>query len=481
MKPAPFKYVAPTELEQVLELLAEHGDDAKILAGGQSLGPMLNLRLVSPTVLIDINGVRELDHRSDEDAYTLGSLTRQSVLEDDPNLRNRQPLVAMTIPHIAHRPIRNRGTVGGSLVHADPAAEWGALVLALDAELSIVRHGAPTRTVEAVSFFEGWLETAVSDDELLAQIRLPFWPSATGASYRGLARRHGDFALAAVACRLSLSADGRITQPRIAMIGVSDRPVRIFEAEDIIAQQVAESGLFDDAIELAAQSITPHSDLHASAEYRRTITKVLLREALEEALIDAKRRHTQEREIPAVIPLEPATVSAPDSIVSQKRVCRISSQKTVSITVNGQPVIRDVQSQTTLVDFLRHDLQLTGTHVGCEHGVCGACTVLIDGRAQRSCTLYAVQIDGTEIRTVEGLANGETLHPLQTAFDEHKALQCGYCTPGFLMSALDLLSREASPSEYQVREALSGSLCRCTGYEPIVNAVMSVVTGKAEG
>ncbi len=151
----------------------------------------------------------------------------------------------------------------------------------------------------------------------------------------------------------------------------------------------------------------------------------------------------------------------------------------IEVTVNGEPVRREVEARMTLADFLRHELGLTGTHVGCEHGVCGACTVLVDGNATRSCILYAVQADGCRVDSVESLADGHLLHPLQTAFGEHGALQCGFCTPGFLMSAVDLLSRIPDPSETQVREALSGSICRCTGYQPIVGAVMSAVAAIA--
>ena len=151
----------------------------------------------------------------------------------------------------------------------------------------------------------------------------------------------------------------------------------------------------------------------------------------------------------------------------------------IDVTVNGEPVRREVEARMTLADFLRHELGLTGTHVGCEHGVCGACTVLVDGRATRSCILYAVQADGCRVDSVESLADGDLLHPLQTAFGEHGALQCGFCTPGFLMSAVDLLSRIPDPSEAQVRQALSGSICRCTGYQPIVGAVMSAAAAIA--
>ena len=144
----------------------------------------------------------------------------------------------------------------------------------------------------------------------------------------------------------------------------------------------------------------------------------------------------------------------------------------IQVSVNGTSYARTVESRLTLVDFLRDELDLTGTHVGCEHGVCGACTILLNGEAVRSCLLLAVQADGAEIQTVEGLAQGDTLHPLQQAFHENHALQCGFCTPGFLMTSVAFLKETPTPSEAQVREAISGNICRCTGYMPIVQAVL---------
>ncbi len=147
--------------------------------------------------------------------------------------------------------------------------------------------------------------------------------------------------------------------------------------------------------------------------------------------------------------------------------------KHITVTVNGVRYSRSVEPRTTLADFLRHALGLTGTHVGCEHGVCGACTILFDGKATRSCITYAVQADGHSIRTVEDLAQGEQLHPLQQAFAREGALQCGFCTPGFLMTAIEFLEHHHNPSEDEVRAALSGNICRCTGYQPIIRAVMA--------
>jgi carbon-monoxide dehydrogenase small subunit len=152
----------------------------------------------------------------------------------------------------------------------------------------------------------------------------------------------------------------------------------------------------------------------------------------------------------------------------------MTTQHTVHVTVNGAIYERTVEARLTLADFLREELNLTGTHLGCEHGVCGACTILFDGEAVRSCLLLAVQADGAELATVEGLADGDTLHPLQQAFHEHHALQCGFCTPGFLMTAVAFLRDTPTPTEADVREAISGNICRCTGYMPIVEAVLHV-------
>ena len=146
----------------------------------------------------------------------------------------------------------------------------------------------------------------------------------------------------------------------------------------------------------------------------------------------------------------------------------------LGVTVNGRAYRESVEPRLLLSDFLRHRLGLTGTHVGCEHGVCGACTVRLDGAAVRSCLLFAVQADGCEIATVEGLAGGDGLTPLQDAFHRHHALQCGFCTPGILMAASELLEREKRPSREQIVDLLSGHICRCTGYRPIVDAIAEV-------
>ena len=152
----------------------------------------------------------------------------------------------------------------------------------------------------------------------------------------------------------------------------------------------------------------------------------------------------------------------------------MTSQRNIKLTVNGKSYESPAPVRMTLADFLRGELDLTGTHVGCEHGVCGACTVLVNGNAVRSCLMLAVQADGADLMTVEGLADGPELHPLQRAFQRNHALQCGFCTPGLLMTAYEFLKDTPNPTEEQIREGISGNICRCTGYAPIVQAILEV-------
>jgi aerobic carbon-monoxide dehydrogenase medium subunit len=285
MKPAPFKYFDPASPDEALALLHEWGEEGKVLAGGQTLGPMLNFRVVSPAALIDINHLENLAyHRQTESGTLIGALTRQRVLEDDEALALHQPLVAAAIPYIAHRAIRNRGTVGGSLAHADPAAEWGALILTLGAELKVRRYQTPDRVVAAANFFHGMLETALAPDELLVEIRLPPWPKGAGWSMVEFSRRHGDFALAGIASMISVSADGTCSDVRITAFGVEPRPVRLAHVENSLHGNRPDSALIQESARRAAAEMSPMTDNHASAGYRRHLVEVLAERSLEKAL-----------------------------------------------------------------------------------------------------------------------------------------------------------------------------------------------------
>jgi aerobic carbon-monoxide dehydrogenase medium subunit len=288
MKLPPVGYEAPKTVSEALELLAEHQDEASVLAGGQSLIPLLALRLAQPAVLIDINGVAELYGVSAKDGWvTVGAMTREYMAEESETVADAVPLLAAALPLIGHEAIRNRGTVGGSLAHADPAAELPAVARALDAEF-VVRGRAGERVVPAADWFEGYLTTSRRPDELLVEVRFPAARPGTGVSFQEVARRHGDFAMVGLATSVTLS-DGVITDARLAFAGVSDVPARATGAEDLLAGQRPSAGLFDEAARRAAADIDPPADLHGSAEYRKKVAATLVRRGLREAVDNATR------------------------------------------------------------------------------------------------------------------------------------------------------------------------------------------------
>jgi carbon-monoxide dehydrogenase medium subunit len=290
MKPAPFEYFRPRSLDEALSLLAEHGGDAKPLAGGQSLIPAMNFRLATPSVLVDLNGLGELSYMRDESGdVRIGGMTRQRAVERSRLVSDRVPLIAETMPHIAHPAIRNRGTIGGSLAHADPAAELPAVMLALKASLTVSsRSGA--REVPAEEFFVGLFSTAVQPGELLTDIRIPPPPARSGFAFQEISRRHGDFALVGVAAVVELDEEGRCAEARIALFSVGDRPMLAPHAAKALAGQPPSDGSIRAAADAAAtQDIDPSSDIHASARYRRQLANVLTRRVLERAFERARQ------------------------------------------------------------------------------------------------------------------------------------------------------------------------------------------------
>jgi len=283
LKPAPFEYFAPESVDEVVSLLAEHGDEAKVLAGGQSLIPLLALRLASPTVLIDLNRVTALDYLdTGGNVLKIGALTRHRAVEKMSDLARRCPMLSDAVELVGHVAIRNRGTVVGSMAHADPAAEWPALALALDGEFDVVGPSG-TRTIPADSFFVTYLTSALEPEELVTEVRLTLPNSATGSSFVELARRHGDFAVAGAGAMLRLSETRTIEEARIVLIGVAATALRARDAEQSLLGREANPDAFEDAAEIVRGVIDPSGDIHGSAEFRREIGKVLTRRALTSA------------------------------------------------------------------------------------------------------------------------------------------------------------------------------------------------------
>ena len=279
MKPAPFAYYAPATLGEALELLARYGEEAKVLAGGQSLVPAMNFRLAQPTVLVDLGRIDGLAGITETpEGLRIGAMTRQRAVERSPSVARRSPLLAETLPSIAHPQIRTRGTFGGSLAHADPAAELPAVARVLGARFRLVSTEGE-RWLDADHFFTGLFETALAPDELLTEIVVPDSPTGTGWAFDEMSRRHGDYALVGVAATMTYE-DGRVSRVRIALLSVGEGPVRAIEAENVLGGESPSPSLFEAAATAVADSIDPPADLHASAEYRRHLARVLVRRVL---------------------------------------------------------------------------------------------------------------------------------------------------------------------------------------------------------
>jgi aerobic carbon-monoxide dehydrogenase medium subunit len=284
MKPPRFEYAAPHKIDEAVGLLSQHGERAKVLAGGQSLVPLLNFRLATPEVLIDVNRVAELAYvRPLGSGVAIGAMTRQDTLERTDVVRSRLPIVAEACRLIGHLPIRHRGTIGGSLAHADPAAELPAVMMALDAELTAVRHGG-RRTLPVEQFFTGVFTTALAPDELLTEIRVPGLPPRTGGAFIEIARRAGDFALVGVAAVVTLDDGGRATRARVALCGAAPTPIRAREAERVLVGARPDARALDEAAEKIAAAADPPGDIHASPAFRRKLARHVGRQAIELAV-----------------------------------------------------------------------------------------------------------------------------------------------------------------------------------------------------
>jgi carbon-monoxide dehydrogenase medium subunit len=282
VKPALFEYHAPTTLNAVIELLARYQGNARLLAGGQSLVPMMNFRIVSPAAIIDLNRIPDLAYiRTESGVVRIGAMTRQRTVEFSPIVAEQLPLLAEAVKHIAHLPIRSRGTIGGSIAHADPAAELPMVLQALEGEV-VARGPAGERLIKAADLFKGLLATSLADDELIVEVRLALMPGRAGFAVEEFARRRGDFAIAAVAAVVERAGE-RCTKARLATAGVEPASARLTAAEEILERNGLGDSAIEEAAATAAQMVSPLCDHQASAEYRRHLTRVLTERALRRA------------------------------------------------------------------------------------------------------------------------------------------------------------------------------------------------------
>ena len=450
MKPPPFRYHDPTSLEEALDLVATL-DNAKLLAGGQSLMPMLNLRLAFPDDVVDLNRIESLAHVSESgNGISIGAMTRQRALERSALIGRACPLLHEALAQVGHRQTRSRGTIGGSLCHLDPSAELPVAAAALGATIHVSRRGG-SRSLPMSEFPAFYMTPAIEPDEIVTAIDFEPWPAGHGYAFVEFARRLGDFAVTGVAVLLDIDGDGIIRRASIALGGVGEGPIRCPDAEAAISGAEANDDRFDEAARICGEI---------------------------EAMGMCTHRPPIAATWPACCPGAPSPVHwSARRAKRDEESAAMKDTRSIALVVNGVRHEVEVETRMTLADCLRHRLRLTGTHLGCEHGVCGACTVIVDGQAVRSCLMLAVQAERAEVTTVEGISGaGGALHPLQEAFRDRHGLQCGFCTPGMLMTLMEFLDENPAPSETEVREAISGNLCRCTGYQGIVAAALDAAT-----
>jgi aerobic carbon-monoxide dehydrogenase medium subunit len=289
MKPAPFEYYAPGSLGEALELMAGLGEHARLLAGGQSLVPMLSMRLARPAAIVDLNGVPELAyHRVEGDDLVVGALCRHRDIELEPEVGRRCQAIAEAVPLIGHIGIRNRGTVVGSIAHADPAAEWPLLAMLLDATAS-VDGMTGKRQINAANMFKGAFNTALLEGDVITELRFRWPPRQAGSAFVEVARRHGDFALGAAAAVVDLSADGTVRDARVAIAGIEAAPSRLQETESALQGRLPSEEVCAAAAAAAAPLLEPMDDIHAPALYRRTLAQTLIRRAVVTAAARAQR------------------------------------------------------------------------------------------------------------------------------------------------------------------------------------------------
>ncbi len=455
-------YRRPTSLADALAALSHAGPDARIVAGGTDV--MVELPRKPARELIDLSALdAELRFITEgPERITLGALTTHNdVLASHALRRDALPLVQASI-EVGAPQIRTRGTVAGNLVTASPANDTITALVALDAEVELV-SARGRRQMSVESFCTGFRATALERGEVVRSISVRrLGPTRRGMYLKLGLRRAQAISVISVAIVVEFDDTARVTDARIALGCVAPTIIRARNAEAALVGRTLDRAARLDAATLAVAAIAPIDDVRGTASYRRTTVAALVERALD-AIADGTEANA--------LPLVPVLLETPE-----RGPTVAAYDGTVVASINGRRhELRDVQ-HLSLLDALRDGAGLTGAKEGCAEGECGACTVWLDGRAVMSCLVPAPQAHGATITTIEGLAHGDELHPVQQAFIDHAAVQCGFCIPGMIMAGAKLLDECADPTSDDVRSAISGNICRCTGYTKIVSAIESAAT-----
>lgn len=459
-------YHSVSAVDEALALLREHGAASRIVAGGTDLiiemeaGQHPHLH-----TLIDITRVPGLDEiRLEDDRIVLGPLVNHNHVVGSQLIRQRAMLLAQASWEVGAPQIRNRATVAGNLITASPANDTITPLIALDAEL-VLASSAGSRRLKLADFYSGFRQTVLRPDEMLLEIRVPAMDDTQRGAFLKLGlRRAQAISVVNAAAVLRFDAAGKVEDARISLGSVAATIVRVPTAEAFLMGKTLSAETIARAGRLASQSARPIDDVRGSAEYRSEMIKVLVIRAL---------RQLMESQQQSGLPAAPPMLWGQDCArVKRALPAQITHWPDSPIRSRINGVERTIISgqRKSLLHWLRDDVGLPGTKEGCAEGECGACTVFLDDVAVMACMAHAPRAHDAEIVTVEGLREAEALHPIQQAFIDQAAVQCGYCTPGFLMAGAKLLDEIPKPDTEQINYSISGNLCRCTGYYKIVEA-----------
>jgi carbon-monoxide dehydrogenase medium subunit len=452
-------YLQPATLTETLGLLHEYAGRARIVAGGTDVLVELQRGIRPTSTLIDLSTVSQLKYvRCVAGVIQIGALaTHNDVLASPDCARHALPLV-QACAEVGAPQIRTRGTIVGNLVTASPANDTITPLMALGAELVLVST-AGERVVPLQEFYLGVRRTVLRPDELVREIRFPVLTDRQRGVFLKLGLRRAQ-AISVINVALVLTLDGQqVDDARITLGCLAPTIVHAQTAEAYLRGKPLDATVCAEAGRLACADVAPIDDLRGSAVYRRTTLASLVMNGLQRLASDASAQPDLSQPV-----LLEADLSSPQ---------HTPFDGVIATTINGRPYQLANAQHKTLLNALREDAGLTGTKEGCAEGECGACTVWLNGQAVMACLVPAPQAHNANLTTIEGLADGEELHPLQSAFIAHGAVQCGYCIPGMLMAGAKLLQEHPQPEREQIQVALSGNICRCTGYRKILDAVQA--------
>ena len=513
-------YLQPATVDDTLALLAQHGERARLINGGTDLIIEIERKLRTPEVLIDVSRVAGLAAiRVEGERARLGAGVTHNQVVAHPLLRERAFALARACWEVGAPQIRNRGTLAGNLVTASPANDTITPLWALGARVTL-RSLRGARTLAFPEFFQGVRRTALAPDEMLTEIVFDLPPAGARSTFLKLGlRRAQAISVVDAAVVISFAAGGHasgglpaISRAQIALGSVAPTIVAAAEAEAWLAGKALSDEVIAEAGRLAALAARPIDDVRGTAAYRRDMVRVCVSRALRQLRDGSERADFPARPVmlwgrapgsdaptsaasnaeqpgsaPAVqvdSAAQPGSVpkaAAGDAKERGSVPMAAAASASIETTVNGKHYSVQGGREKTLLRWLREELRLTGTKEGCAEGECGACTIFLDGAAVMACLVAAPRAHGAQIVTIEGLQMDGGLHPLQRAFIEAGAVQCGYCTPGFVMSGAKLLEEVASPSRSEIQQALTGNLCRCTGYAKIVQAMQAAAVVPSQG